>query len=185
MTGIEIGLALSAVSTVMGVVGSISQGQAQKKAADYQAQVAKNNATIAQQNAQYAVAAGESKAQSQDFKNRAIAGAIESGQAASGIDLSSPTLADVRSSSAQIGRLDTANVMADAMLVARGQEAKASDFTAEAGLKTMEGENALTASYAKAGGTLLSGAGSFADKWNKYQSPAGAGGGDWGGSSFA
>lgn len=167
-----IGLALSAVSTVAGVMGSIQQGKAASDAANYQAQVAKNNATIATQNAEYASAAGESKAQSQDFKNRALAGQIESSQAASGLDLSSPTLRDVRDASGQIGRLDTANVMADAMLQARAQQARASNYEAEVGLRQMEASNATTAGYTKAFGSLLSGGASFADKWSRYQSPA-------------
>lgn len=172
MTGIEIGLALTAVSTVVGAVGAIQQGQAQSDAAKYQAQVARNNEEIAMQNARYAVAAGETKAQAQDFKNRAIAGQIESAQAASGLDLSSPTLADVRSSSAQVGRLDTANVMADAMLASRAQQVQATSFEAEARAKTAEASQAQTAGYVRALGTLASGASSFSDKWSKYQSPS-------------
>jgi hypothetical protein len=166
-----ISLAFTAVSTVMGVVGAIQQGQAQSDMAKYQAQVARNNATIAQQNAEYAVAAGESKAQSQDFKNRAIAGQIEAAQSASGIDLASPSLQDVRASSAQVGRLDTANVMADAMLVARGQESKAFNYTSEAGLQDAAASYAKQAGYTKAFGALVSGGSSFAEKWDKYSPP--------------
>jgi len=101
-----IGLGLSGLSTVMGAVGGMSQGQAAGRQADYTAQVARNNQIIAQQNAEYASQAGETQAQAQDLKNRATQGAIAASQSASGLSFDSPTLIDVREGAAQIGRLD-------------------------------------------------------------------------------
>src|SRR5262245_52050601 len=96
MAAAPIGLALTAVSTLVGVVGAISQGQAAKQQAEYQAAVARNNQIIAEQQKQYETQAGEARAQAQSFKNRQTLGAITAGQAASGIQLDSPTLSDVR-----------------------------------------------------------------------------------------
>lgn len=175
--GPEIGLAFSALSGIMGAVGSMQQAGAAKAQAEYQAQVARNNETIARQNAQYAAAAGESQAQAQDFKNRATLGAIEAAQSASGLDLDSPTLRQVREGSAQVLRLDTANVMANAALRARGYEAQAQGFASEGELARMRARS--QSGGIGAFGSLLSGASSFADKWTRYQSPSTTTYGSW------
>lgn len=171
MAAAPIGLALTAISTVVGAVGAISQGQAQKQQAEYQAAVARNNQIIAEQNKQYATQAGEAQAQAQGFKNRATLGAITAGQAASGIQLDSPTLSDVREGSAQTLRLDTQNVMSNALLRARQADVQAMNYGAEAGLQQMRGSQAATAGYIGAFGSLLSGGSSFAEKWSRFQTP--------------
>lgn len=164
-----IGLALSAISGIVGAIGSMQQAGAAQAQANYQAQVARNNETIARQNAQYATAAGEAQAQAQDFKSRAQLGAIEAAQSASGIELDSPTLRQVREGSGQVLRLDTANVMANAALRARGYEAQASNYASEADLARMRGRS--SSGYIGAFGSLLGGASSFSEKWAKYQQP--------------
>lgn len=164
-------LALTAISTVVGVVGAISQASAQSKQAEYQAAVARNNQTIAEQNKQYATAAGESQAQVQGFKNRAALGAIDAAQAASGIQYDSPTLGAVREGAQQTLRLDTANINEQALLRARNYDIQGMNYGAEAGLQTQAASNARTAGFFNAAGSLLSGGSSFAEKWSKYQSP--------------
>lgn len=164
-----IGLAFSAISGIVGAIGSLQQASAAKAAAEYQSQVARNNETIARQNAQYAVAAGEAQAQAQDMGNRAKLGVIEAAQSASGIELDSPTLRQVREGSAQVLRLDTANVMANAALRARGYETQASKFAAESDLARMRARS--SSGYIGAFGSLLSGASSFSEKWARYQTP--------------
>ena len=64
------GAALSAGSTILG-------GVASSNAAAYQAQVARNNATIAEQNAANATAAGQVQAQQASMKNAARVAAIK------------------------------------------------------------------------------------------------------------
>jgi hypothetical protein len=161
-------LALTAASTLVGTVGAINSGQAQKQQAEYQAQVARNNQQTAAQNAQYASAAGETQAQAQDFKSRAALGAIEAAQGASGLSLDSPTLRDVRRDAGQVLRLDTQNIAQNAALRSRAYTGQASNFGAEAGLQQMAGRDAERGSYMKAAGTLLSGASSFSEKWTKF-----------------
>src|SRR5205085_614920 len=109
------------------------------------------------------------QAQNQDFKTRSLIGAITAGQAASGIDVASPTSQDVRTSQEQIGRLDTETIMARAGLQARGYESEAASQAAEADLAGMRARNAQTAGAISGFGSLLGGATSFADKWLKYQ----------------
>lgn len=159
----------SAISGVTGFIGSMQQGAAAARAAEYSAAVARNNQIIADQNARYAAAAGEAKAQAQDFKNRSIFGAIEAAQGASGISLDSPTLREVRDSAQQIGRLDTATIMQDALLTSRSYSAQAANFGAEAELDTMRASNARTSGFTSGFGSLLGSASSFADKWSRFK----------------
>lgn len=163
-------LALTAISTVVGVVGALSSASAQAKQAEYQAAVARNNQTIAEQNKQYAVQAGESQAQVQGFKNRATLGAIDAAQGASGLDVSSPTLETVREGAGQVLRLDTENITQQALLRARNYDIQGMNYGAEAGLQTQAASNARTAGWFNAAGSLLGGSSSFAEKWTKYSS---------------
>ena len=166
--GPEIGLGLSAISTISGVAGGLQQGSANAASAKYQAQVARNNAVTAQRNAEYAVQAGETQAQAQDFKNRSTLGSIAAAQSASGLSFDSPTLRDVREGAANVLRLDTANIAQNAALRARAYQAQGTEYTAEAGLQESKAKDASRAGTMTAFGSLLSGASGFADKWTKF-----------------
>ena len=165
-----VGLALSGLSTIMGAVGGIQQGQAASRAAEYNAQVARNNQLIAQQQAEYSAQVGETQAQVQDLKNRQQQGAIAAAQSASGLSFDSPTLTDVREGTAQIGRLDTQNVYQNQQLRSRAYQAQGMNYGAEAELQRSKAGDARQAGMMGAFGSLLSGGSSFADKWSRYMS---------------
>jgi len=167
--GPEMMLASQAGSTLFSAIGGMRQGAAASGAAKYQAQVARNNATIAQQNAEYASQAGETAAQAQDLKARSALGSIRAAQSASGLSLASPSLQDAYEGSAQVYRLDTANIVQNAALRARAYEAQGTEYLAEADLQERKASDSQTAGYLGAAGSLLSGASSFADKWARYK----------------
>lgn len=164
-------LAGSAGQAIFGAVGASQSAEASAKATQYQAQVARNNQIIAQNNAQYAVSAGDAAAQRADMKTRAVAGAIEAAQGASGIDLNSPTSKNVRDSALQIGRLDAETIRSNADLTARSYEATAVNQGAQAGLSDMAARSERSAGTTGAFASLISGASSFADKWARYKIP--------------
>ena len=146
-------------------IGTVEQGQATANAANYSAQVARNNAVIANQNADYAIAAGQQKAATESMKNAATMGKIKTAQAASGIDVNTGSAAKVQAGAREIGALDTATVLNNAELQAYGYRSQATSFKAQAGLDTLQAEQApLGADIAAAGG-LLSGASSVGAKW--------------------
>lgn len=167
--GPEIALAATAISAGVGAVGAIQQGQASADAANYQAGVARNNAIIAGQNKQYAVQAGAVKAQAQDLRNRETQGRVLAAQGASGIDTDSTTSTEVRQSAAEIGRLDTMTIMANALLTSRAAGVAESDAQAQATLATQRAAQSETAGLIGAGSSILGGAASFADKWASYK----------------
>lgn len=161
-------LAGTVLSAGIGAIGAMSAASAQKAQAEYQAQVARNNQLIAEQNARASVEMGETRAQAESFKSRAAGAAAEVGQASSGIALESPSLQDVRRSQASLGRLNVENVMQQARLQAYGYESQATNYGAQAGLYSMVGRQASTAGFLGAAGSLLTGATSFADKWARF-----------------
>jgi len=161
--------AASAGSTLVSAIGGMRQGAAAAGAAKYQAQVARNNAQIAQQNAEYVSQAGETAAQAQDLKARSALGSIRAAQSASGLSVDSPSLQDAYEGSAQVYRLDTANIMQNAALRARGYAAQGTEYLAEADLQDRKASDSKSAGYLGAAGSLLSGASSFADKWARYK----------------
>jgi hypothetical protein len=164
-----VSLAGSVLSAGVGAFGALQSASAQSAAAKYQAQVAQNNQIIAQQNAAQAAQAGRSQAQAQDYANRARMGGIIAAEGASGIDTGAGSSKEVQASAAQLGRLDTANIMQRAMLQARQYNVQAMSEGAQAQLDTMQARQAQTAGLFSAAGSLLGGASSFADKWAKFQ----------------
>src|ERR1700687_617350 len=91
------------VGGVISAVGTISAGMAQKNAMDYQAQVAANNAIIAQQNATYAIEAGQSKAATQSLKEAETGGEIKAAMAANNVDVNTGSNKAVQVSQREVG----------------------------------------------------------------------------------
>lgn len=144
-----VGLALSAF-------GTIQQGFAAQQAANYQAEVARNNAIIADQNARAAKDAGMARAEAQGMKTAALAGRVKASQAASGVDVNSGSAVDVQQGTRQIGLLDAETVLHNAELDAYGYRTTAQNYRAQADLDEMKGRNSLTGSFFNAAGGLLS-----------------------------
>jgi len=164
---------LSLGSTLIGGITSFIGGQQQaaatKDAANFQAQVARNNQIIAQQNAAYARQAGAAETVAQGMKTAAVVGAEEAAQGSSGIDLTTGSPREVRRSTTELGQLDTLTIQQNAELRARGAEVQASNFGAEAGLAEMKARNASSAGTFSGFSSLLSAGSQFSDKWMKFQ----------------
>jgi hypothetical protein len=167
---------LPAVAAVAGVVGSavsavgaIQSANAQASAASYQAQVAKNNQTTAYQNAEYAEQAGQAKAEDQSLKARAQLGAARTNAAASGLDVNSGSAADVQTTQAETGTLDTQRTIDQANLQAYGYRTQAASFGDQAQLDTMTAQDASASAPIAAAGSVLSGISSLGTNWAKMQ----------------
>ena len=161
-------LALTAGIAGAGIsgIGAVEAGQATANAANYSAEVARNNATIANQNADYSIAAGQRKTADTSMKNAANIGRIRGAQAASGIDVNSGSAEDVQVGNRETGQLDSETVLNNSELQAYGYRSQSTGFTAQAGLDTMTAEQAPIGSDIGAGGSLLSNASSLGFKWS-------------------
>lgn len=162
-------LATGAAGGILGAFGSIFTGDATKDSDDYKAQVAANNAIIAQRNADAATSAGGVAAQQNDLKTKNLVGQQTVAQASNGLDVGSGTNVNVRQTAVDLGHLDTLTILNNAAKNSAGFKAQGMNFTAESQLDTAAGENAQTAGYIGAGTSLLGGASSVSGKWLSYQ----------------
>lgn len=162
------GLAGAATSATGAVVG----GEATQNMAAYQAQVAKNNQIIANQNAKYATEAGEAQAAATSLKGAAVGGKIKAGQAANNVDVNTGSAVNVQQSQREQSKLDTETVLNNAELTAYGYRAQATGYGAQAGLETLTEEEAVPAALTGAAGNLLSSASSVGLKFGNAGNPS-------------
>lgn len=135
-----VGVALSAYS-------AIQAGHAQKKAAEY-------NATVAQQNAKATQQQGAAAAQEQQRQLAQKIGSIQSNVGASGIASDSGSALDTLSSSVQQGTLDQLTTQYNAKLRGAG-------YTDTSNLDLFQGQNAQQQGYLNATSDALNGASSI------------------------
>ncbi len=141
---------------------AVATGIQQGNAAHYQAQVARNNALIQQQNAQYSAGVTAANAQASGLKQRERLAEIRASQAANGIDVSTGSASDIQDSTHKLGLLDTKTVTNNSALRVYGYQSEATSSEAQARLSDAEGDFAPIAGGLKAAGSLASAAGSFA-----------------------
>jgi hypothetical protein len=142
--------------------GNYSAGQATKQADFYQAQVARNNAAIEEQNAQWSTESGEAASEKQAMDTRAKAGAIRTEFAAGGVDPNSGSAGKVQQAQAMLGELDAMTLRSDTARKVYGYKVAETSDLATANLKMAEGEEAEKAGDIAAVGSLLGGATSAA-----------------------
>lgn len=134
--------------------GALFNGIAASQAASYQATVSRNNALIADQNAQRAIAAGQQQAQTQSLKNAETIGGIKTAQAANNIDVNSGSALDVQASQRAKGQLDAETVLQKAQTEAYGYRVNAVSNEAQAGLEEATAEDAPIGAGLSAAGSL-------------------------------
>lgn len=161
---------LTVAAVGMQALGSIAQGNAAAKSANYNAAIASNNAQIATNNATLAAQQGAANAGIEQQKTRATVGAIKAAQAANGVDVNKGSAVDVRSSAAELGELNAITIRSNAARSAYGYQTQAASDQAQAQLDRQQGKYAKQAGYVKAGTSILGdaamagGAGNF-DSW--------------------
>lgn len=160
-------LALAAGIAGAGIsaAGALEGGAASANAADYQAQVASNNAIIAKQNADYAIKSGQQQASTQSMKGAATAGKIKANQASSGVDVNTGSAVNVQQSAREVAKLDTDTVLNNSELKAYGYRTDATNYTAQEQLDEETAEQAPIGAAFSAAGGLLSSASSVGSKW--------------------
>lgn len=168
--------ALPLISAVAGVAGTAvsffgaqQQASSAAAAANYQAQVSRNNAIIQEQNAQAALDAGRTQEQAQRQKTAQLEGAARAAMAANGIDTTSGTALNVLGDTAKLGELDALTIRSNAGRQAYNYRVGAMSETAEAGLYDSRAASAKSAGAITGMSTILSGATSLGDKFLNWQ----------------
>lgn len=134
--------AMVVASTAMSTMSAIQEGQAAAAQADYQSDVALRNQEISAQQTEEAL-------ETQDRERRLRRGAAIAGSGASGVGTES--FGDILSSSAIQEEMDLLNIKQQGLL-------QQQNFQSESDFAKMQGKQAKTASYMKAGTALLGGA---------------------------
>lgn len=143
------------------VIGGIAAGNAQKQAADYNAQVQQNNAITAQRNATIASEMGEQQAQQRGMQTAQNVGKAKAVFGAAGIDPLTGSASDTESGIESAGLTDVQTIQSNAARQAWGYQTQASNFQAQAGLDIMQGQNEQESSF-------LSGGSSGLNDWLKF-----------------
>ena len=158
----------SAFSTTMGVVSSVQQGKAEEAQYQAQAQVAKNNAKIAQANAEQKNQEGIEEARLTRMKTIQKIGAQQAAMAANGIDVTSGSALDMIGDTASWGEYDALTTRYNYGTQARAYNQQAQNFNNQAEIDLISGQNARSAARTQAIGTALNGLGDMASvsaKW--------------------
>lgn len=150
-----VAMVAAAAGSMVAAYASIESGQAQKKAANY-------NAALQERQAENEKAAAA--IQEENFRKQTAArmATLRTGYAASGVEISegTPLLVAMESQ---------ANAEKDALRIRWGGETQADAFLGAATLSRAQGSQAQTAGYLGAGASLLSGAGRVAGIYGGYQ----------------
>lgn len=157
--------AISAIAGVASagasVAGGIVAGEAQKKSADYNAQIQANDAITAQRNATIASEMGEQAAEQRGMQTAQQVGKAKAIFGASGIDPLSGSASDTEEGITSSGLTDVQTIKSNAARQAWGYQTQSSNFTAQSQLDKQQGADEMA-------GSFLSGASSGLNSWLKF-----------------
>lgn len=150
----KMGITAAAASTASAVIGGIST----LASSMFQARVAKNNAAIAESNAQRAIQEASVKAQDQDIAARAEMGQMLASAGASGLSMGTGSLALQRKATEELAARDRGYTTYAGEAEAAGYKQQAQDFRTEAAGARMSGLFGLVSSGLDIAGSMISSA---------------------------
>lgn len=140
-----IGAVATVAGTALGAVGSYQEGKAQEAAYNYQAEVARQNAKIAENNAGMERQAGIEEARRQRIKTLQAVGSQKVALAANGVDVGYGSSLDLIEDTSMLGELDALMLETEGERKARNYEIQANNFLNEANLASYSARNARAA----------------------------------------
>ena len=160
--------AVTVASAALGAVSSYSQGKSQQAMYNYQAQVAQQNAKIANNNAAMERQTGIEEARMQRIKTLQAVGSQQAAMAANGMDITQGTSLDIIEDTSAMGELDALQIQTNYERKALSYEQQANNFSNEANMDVIAGKNAYRRGVINAAATGLNGVGKtvgVATKW--------------------
>lgn len=168
-TGVaNVALVAGVASSAIGAVSSYSQGKQQQAMYNYQAQVAEQNAKIAQKNAAVERQTGIEEARLQRIKTLQTIGSQKTAMAANGMDITQGTSLDIIQDTAAMGELDALQIETNYERKALAYEQSANNYSNQSKLDVIAGKNAYKTGKINAVTEGLNGVsklGSVAGKW--------------------
>ena len=154
-------------AAVISGVSAYSAAESQQASAEYQSQVAQNNADSADEAARDAIKRGEIAAQNQRRKNSQLLGTQRAVQAARGLDIGEGSALAILEDTAYFGEVDEQTIRDNAAREAWGISIQGGNYKAQAGLLDAQanGINPLFSGATAAAGSYLGSGGTVSGKW--------------------
>lgn len=164
------GMGLNLLGGMSQAAGARAQGTAQAESYGYQAMIARNNAQMAQRNAQWTSEQGEVGSTVEGMKTGAQVASMKAAQAAGGVDVNTGSAVSVRDAALRLGAINALTIKSNKAREAWGYQVDKTNEEMQATLDERAGKYAKQAGEMGYGSTLLSTAGSVVGQWQKYQS---------------
>lgn len=171
LTIANMGMGATVGGGMLGIAGSLMSGYGQSAQLKYQAGIARMNAAVQRQNAQWALDAGESQALQSGRKTAQIVGQQRTQQAANNLNTNFGTTPMVRTSQEMVGQEEQGNIRLNAARRAYGHEIQAISDETSAKMYDKGAKNAVTSGWINAASSFLGTASSVSSKWiqaNQY-----------------
>lgn len=165
---LAVGVVGGVAGSAIGAVSSYSQGKQQQAMYNYQAQIAEENAKIAQKNAATERQTGIEEARLQRIKTLQAIGSQKTAMAANNMDVTQGTSLDIIQDTAAMGELDALQIETNYERKALAYEQQANNFSNQANLDVISGRNVYKSGKINAVTEGLNGVsklGSVASKW--------------------
>ena len=135
--------ALAVAGAATSLAGGVFSAVGAQNQYDYQAQIAKNNAIIARQNATAADQSGAQQQQQALLRTASLVGQARAAQGSSGIDVNTGSAVGVRATDSLLGQLSGLEIRSNAARQAYGYQVQAQAFDESAKNDEVAGNNAL------------------------------------------
>lgn len=163
MSGATAATYLSVAGLGMQAYGAYNQSKATKSGYEYQAAVNRNNATLAEWQAQDAIARGQRAEQVQRLKTAQLKGTQRARLAANGVALDEGSALNILNDTDFMGEADAMTIRDNAAREAWGARNQVANYESDASM--LSARAAAESPGFAAAGTLLTGAGSVARQW--------------------
>ncbi len=159
----SIGTGLQVAGMVSGAFGAYNQSKATQQAYDYQAAVNRNNAQIAEWQAQDSITRGQKAEQSQRLKTAQLQSSQRAAFAARGVALDEGSPLNILNDTDYMGELDALTIRDNAAKEAWGHRTQGANYSNDSAMLSARAD--AESPLGSAAGTLLTGAGAVADSW--------------------
>ena len=164
-----ISLTAAALGTTMGVVSSIQQGRTQSAQARYQADVARQNQELAEEQASAQARQGYENMITQRQETAKLIGRQRAAAGASGAAVDVGSSLDLQADTAAQGEMDAINLYNQGLDAAYNTQLQAWNYGRQASAYDAQADSALTSGYLNAAGTALGGIADMGSTWAKYK----------------
>lgn len=169
-TAAMLSLGATALSTGVGVVGSIRQARAQSEQMEYQADVARQNQQLAEQQTSAERRQGYENMITQRQETARLIGRQRAAAGASGAVVDVGSNLDLQADTAAQGEIDAINVYNQALDRAYNYDVQAVNYGNQAAAYDASESSAKKAGYINALGTAIGGIATMGSTWAKFDS---------------